>query len=85
MHGLVNRLRIQQENGPLSHSQAEAIWNNFLAQTQEVKRQRANLAWEVLGKQPIQSLDGVSILQRPNIRSELITSTACESDQNNGA
>jgi hypothetical protein len=53
MHGRVHRLlerrdqrnyhewlRIQQENGQLSHSKAEAKWNNFLAQTQEDKRLR---------------------------------------------
>jgi hypothetical protein len=75
MHGRVHRLlergdqrnyhkwlRIQQENGQLSHSQAEAIWNSFLAQTHEVKRQWANLAREAIGKQPIKSLDRVSIL-----------------------
>ena len=98
MHGRVHRLlergdqrnyhewiRIQQENCQLSHSHAEAIWNNFLAQTQEVKRQRANLAREALGKQPIQRLDRVSILQKPNICLEWVTSTACESGQNNEA
>ena len=76
-------LRIQQENGQLSHSQAVANWTNFLAQTQKVKRQRANLAREGLDKQPLQSLDGVSKLQWPNICSEWITSTACESGPNN--
>ena len=66
MHGRVRRLlergdrhnynewlRIQQAQGQLSHTQAEALWADFLAQSQEAKRHEANLAREALGKQPI--------------------------------
>ena len=43
----------------MSYSQAETRWTNFLVQSQEVKRQRANLAREALGKQPLPWFFGI--------------------------
>ena len=72
MHGRVHRLlergdqrnyhewlTIQQHQGQMSHSQVETRWTNFLDQSQEVKRQWANLAREAIGKQTIPWFFGI--------------------------